>query len=230
MTKNNKIIYLIIVIAIFAFTFLIWRTGVFNNYLPFFLTTDGWNKNEREINKLNNNLEPSREPYPDCKWKKVIGAGLEIWGQSCDYGDKKLEVNASETLPGMFLEDVTKGSPVAIEQLIQIFNLENKSIDSVIPLLSDSKDWKVTDKCIFTKVSINRSDVARYTLMPTGAALKKFESDGKNEPITSTCAGYGMGNSGVQYFEIYNSNPNKVLFINAGQELPMFDENTIVVK
>jgi len=220
MEKNNRIIYLIIGIVIFALAFLIWRTGNFNNYLPFFLTTDGWNKNEREINKLNNNLEPSREPYQDCKWKKVIGAGLEIWGQSCDYGDKKLEVNVSETLPGMFLEDVSNGSPVAIEQLIQVFNLKNKSIDSVIPLLANSKDWKVTDKCTFIKVSINRSDVTRYTLMPTEDAFKKFES---------TCAGYGMGNSGVHYFEIYASNPNKVLFINAGQELPMFDENTIIV-
>ena len=66
--------------------------------------------------------------------------------------------------------------------------------------------------------------------MPTGDALRKFESDGKNEPINSTCAGYGMGNDGVQYFEVYTTNPNKVLFINAGQEPPMFDENTIIIK
>ncbi len=200
---------------------------VFSVYITasiFYLTEQA----NKEISQNEN--KPSREAYPDCKWEKVVGAGLELWGQSCDYVDKKLKVNTSETLPGVFLEDVTNGSPFAIEQLIQVFELKDKSIGSVIPLLSDNEDWKVSDKCAFTKVDNSRTDVTRYTLMPTGDALKKFESDGKNEPINSTCAGYGMGNSGVQYFEIYSSNPSKALFINVGQELPMFDENTILVR
>jgi hypothetical protein len=192
----------------------------------FYLTTQA-NK------KISQNLgltTPSRESFEKCRWKKVIGAGLELWGQSCDFGDKKLEVNTSETLPGVFLEDVTSGSPVAINQLIQVFELKNKSINSVIPLLADNEKWKVSDKCAFTKISNTRNNVTRYTLMPTGDTLKKFESDSKNEPIPDTCAGYGIGNSGTRYFEVYASNPNKVLFINIGQEMPMFDENTIVVK
>ncbi len=312
MKITPKSIYLAIGIILFASLVVLWRNGSLNEYLPFFMTTDGWNKYEREINKTVNNESatisviyrsgqeslfvdfdnardtvtfthpktgtttlpsavsasgaryansdetivfwehqgegslfinneqvfkgtietstPLREAYADCVWEKVEGAGLELWGQSCDFGDTKLEVNASETLPGMFLEDISSGSPVAIQQLIQVFNLPNQKIEDVLPELAKFKDWSNSDSCAFTQTDTSRKDVTRYTLMPTGAALKQYEATAKNEPINSTCAGFGMGNSGIQYFEIYASNPNKALFINVGQEAPLFDENTIVVK
>ncbi len=173
---------------------------------------------------------PSREPYEGCVWKKTTGAGLEFWGQSCDYGEKKLEVNVSETLPGVFLEDVTSGSPVAVQELIRVFELPKGVIEDVLPVLADDMNWNTSDLCAFTKQDSHKTGISKYTLMPTGAALAKFEADGKNEPILDTCAGYGMGNSGVHYFEIHDSNPNKALFIQAGQEAPLFDENTIIVK
>lgn len=37
-------------LAVFLIIFYIWNTGALNNYLPFFMTTDGWNTYEREIN------------------------------------------------------------------------------------------------------------------------------------------------------------------------------------
>lgn len=42
--------YLIIGLALLALAFPAWRTGALNNYLPFFMTTAGWNKHEREVN------------------------------------------------------------------------------------------------------------------------------------------------------------------------------------
>ncbi len=52
MKKDNKYINFIIIFLV-LFLVLFWRTGKINNYLPFFLTTDGWNKIEREINTEN---------------------------------------------------------------------------------------------------------------------------------------------------------------------------------
>lgn len=49
------------------------------------------------------------------------------------------------------------------------------------------------------------------------------------EPIPSTCNGWGIGNSGIHYFEIYDICPNKVLFVKIGQDAPLFDEESIVL-
>lgn len=210
--KNKYLFYLILII--------------FSIYVV--ISNIYFKEQKKEI--LDNLDKPSREAYPDCKWEKVTGVGLELWGQSCDFGYKKLKVNTNEKLSGVFLEDITDESSVSAEQLIKIFELKDKSINSVIPILANDKNWELSEGCAFTETSNKRNNVTRYILMPTGDALKKFENDGKNEPINSTCAGYGMGNDGVQYFEIHASNPNKALFLNIGQELPMFDENTILVK
>lgn len=36
-----------------------------------------------------------------------------------------------------------------------------------------------------------------------------------------------MGNSGMRYFEIFSDKPNKAVFVEIGQETPMFDEKSI---
>jgi hypothetical protein len=97
--------------------------------------------------------------------------------------------------------------------------------------LADSEWWVPEEQCQFTEDQANSTDtVTRYILKPTGPALEKFETLAREEPIVSTCGGYGMGNSGVRRFEIHASNPERALFLELGQEAPLFDEETIVVR
>ena len=49
----------------------------------------------------------------------------------------------------------------------------------------------------------------------------------KQEPVPSTCNGWGTGNSGMRYFEIYDNAPDKAVFVEIGQDAPLFDENSI---
>ena len=49
----------------------------------------------------------------------------------------------------------------------------------------------------------------------------------KQEPVPSTCNGWGTGNSGMRYFEIYDNVPDKAVFMEIGQDAPLFDENSI---
>lgn len=50
----------------------------------------------------------------------------------------------------------------------------------------------------------------------------------QSEPVPAPCNGWGVGNSGQRYFEIHNSNPDKAIFIEIGQDAPLFDENSII--
>lgn len=177
-----------------------------------------------------NPTAPLREAYDGCTWERTKGAGLELWGQSCDFSDQKLRIAASETLPGIFLENITNESPIASEMLIRVFPITSGVIDEVLSILSLEENWREAEGCRFTMDDSTRGDVTRYILQPTGDALQAFTDLAAQEPIVSTCAGYGLGNSGIRYFEIHDSNPEKALFIEIGQEAPLFDEETIQVQ
>ncbi|SMD43398.1 hypothetical protein SAMN00777080_1990 [Aquiflexum balticum DSM 16537] len=169
---------------------------------------------------------PSREPYHGLKWEKVSGAGIEFWAQK----NEELQVGISETLPGAFIEKIENGQPVAIGLAIQVFDLKNGEIEDVLEYLKDFEDWDEEELCAFEKIESPRKGVDRYVLRPTGKALQEYEEKAANEPITTTCGSWGMGNSGIRYFEIHQSNPKKALFIEIGQEAPLFDENSIIVR
>jgi len=170
--------------------------------------------------------KPSRESFDGYKWEKVSGAGIEFWAQR----NEDIQVGISETLPGAFIERIEDGNTVAISLAIQIFELKNQRIEDVFEYIKHQKGWNKKENCAFTKIKSNRQGVDRYILRPTGKALQEFESKSRLNAICTTCGGWGMGNSGTRYFEIHHNNKNKALFIEIGQEAPLFDEETIVVK
>lgn len=42
-----------------------------------------------------------------------------------------------------------------------------------------------------------------------------------------TCHGWGVGNSGARYFEVFHTHPQKAVFVEVGQDMPLFDEQSI---
>jgi hypothetical protein len=175
-------------------------------------------------------IVPSREAYGDCKWERVAGAGISFYGQRCEFEDRVLKVAISETLPGAFLEEETASGSVAIDELIQIFPIPDGDVSAVISTLADDTGWNPAEGCAFSVLEeMSTDDITRYDLRPTGKALVEYSKIASQEPVTSTCNEYGMGNSGVRYFEVHASNPNKALFLEMGQEAPLFDEKSIKV-
>lgn len=167
---------------------------------------------------------PSREPYEGCKWEEVNGIGLKFWGMRCS----DMYMMTFDDTKTATLVKTTSGTVQRAYDYVTLYNINNGDINSVIPELKKSETWNDDDKCEF-KASQNKNGVTKYTLMPTGDALVKFESESHEMPINSTCGGFGAGNSGIQYFEIHDSNPSKALFIWVGQDAPMIDEQTIEV-
>ena len=176
--------------------------------------------------KANLNHKPKREAYAGFVWEKVSGAGIEFWAQR----SKDISVGISETLPGAFIEKQVDGSPVALGLVIQVFHLKNQKIEDVFEVLQDDENWKQSDKCVFHKIACNRKGVTRYELRPSGESLAAYQKQTEEGPVSHTCAIWGSGNSGIRYFEIHESNKNKAIFVEVGQEAPLFDEESIVVK
>lgn len=170
--------------------------------------------------------KPARQAEEGFIWEKVSGAGLEFWAQRSD----SIQVGTSETLPGAFIEWIRDGHPVATRLVMQVFELKNGKIEDVIEQLKVYNDWNEADSCQFQPIESNRPGVERYVLMPTGKALEEFKELGTREPICTTCGSWGMGNSGTRYFEIHANSPHKALFVEIGQEAPLFDEQSIMIK
>lgn len=169
---------------------------------------------------------PTREPYDGFEWEYVFGKYMAFWAQK----SSDIRVVASDSLPEAFIERFENGRFVPIAKIIEIFELENQRIESVLSTLQRSSEWSDCDCCKFHKIKSNSVDVDRYVLKPTGRVLREFRARGATEPITTTCGSWGEGNSGVRYFEIHKNHKDKIVFVEIGQEMPLFDENSLKIK
>lgn len=174
-----------------------------------------------ETDTIAMNYIPSRKAYEGFEWKELLGAGLKLWYQAND----DIRLIADSSLPGIVVVRNGDSSP---HKVIQIFNLPNKSIYDVIDVLKKSNGWDDTQTCRFKEVESGRNGIRKFFMVPDGDYAKKIESEMKTSPIPATCNGWGVGNSGTRYFELHDTNPEKAIFIEIGQDAPLFDETSIL--
>lgn len=166
--------------------------------------------------------EPSRPAYEGFHWERVEGAGLKFWAQS----NGNLRVVTDQELPGAF----TERDGGSRQLVIRVFPLKNRRIEDVLELLSATPGWNAGETGRFEEWTCNqRPSVKRYILVPTGEYGEKYREQSQSEPIPSTCNGWGVGNSGMRYFEIHAGHPDKAIFVEIGQDAPLFDEQSIVL-
>lgn len=161
-----------------------------------------------------------RAPYEGFQWMQVKGCGLSFWAQY----NGQIRIMVDPAIPGVVM--VREGDAVP-HRVMQLFSLKSRSIDDVITSLRQQPGWDETQTCVFKEVKSSRSGIHRYVLTPSGEYARKMEQVMKEEPVPSTCSGWGVGNSGMRYFEVHDSHPDKAIFVEIGQDAPLFDENSI---
>ena len=168
--------------------------------------------------------QPSRAAYEGFEWEIVSGAGLQFWAQR----NASIHMETDPTIPGAKIVWDDRAQP-ASRTVIQIFSLPNEQIDDVLATLHDMPTWSDTITCEFQKHETSREGVTRYTLVPSGEYARQLQILGTTEPIPTTCGGWGVGNSGIRYFEIHDNQPDKAIFMEIGQDAPLYDEQSIVL-
>lgn len=173
--------------------------------------------------------KPSREAYEGFEWEVVSGAGLKFWAQR----NSHVRIVTDDALQAARIE-YTGGDNDHSRIVIRIFPLKNGRVEDVIPLIRQHgidgyTPWRDEDKCAFMTIGSVREGVERYILTPTGKAGREMAELGRKEPIPCTCGGWGVGNSGMRYFETHSSHPGKAVFVEIGQEMPLFDEMSITL-
>lgn len=164
-------------------------------------------------------LQPAFEGF---EWTELSGSGLRLMAQRSE----EIRLLADPSLPGIVM--VRKGDAVP-HRVIQVFSLKNQDINDVIGLLEDSGGWDKSQTCRFREVESGRTGVRRYMLVPDGEYAKKIDGLMRRGPVSETCNGWGSGNVGSRYFEVYDSHPDKAVFVEIGKESPLFDAGSITL-
>lgn len=154
---------------------------------------------------------PSRVPTSGFSWKKLEGKNIKLWVQESPSVHFEIKNNCVN------LNRKSNGGLVS-QNVIRIFSINNKDLSEISEVLEIPSD------CKFSKIISARDGVERYILQPENSERASVEA------VPSTCGGWGVGNSGIRYFELQNHNPDKVIFVEIGQEMPLFDEGSITLK
>lgn len=165
-------------------------------------------------------LTPPRKAYEGFEWTELAGAGLRLKAQR----NATIRLMADPSIPGIVM---VRDGDDAPRVLIRVFDLKNNDINDVKGTLEKSERWDSSQTCKFKQIRSDRDGVRRYALTPDGEYARQVEALMAKEPVPQTCSGWGMGNSGSRYFEIHDAHPDKALFVEIGQDAPLFDENSI---
>lgn len=165
-------------------------------------------------------MKERRTVYEGFEWRKLTGAGIRLMAQKSE----KIRLLADGQLPGIVMVRDGDAKP---HRLIQVFSIKGNDINDVIGQLEKTDGWDKAQPGVFKQVESGRKGVRRYVMIPDGEYATETNRQMKSEPVASTCNGWGVGNSGYRYFEMYDSNPGKVVFVEIGQNAPLFDESSI---
>lgn len=165
-------------------------------------------------------INPSRTAYEGFEWRRVTGLGITLLAQQ----NEDIRIMADPSVPGFA---IVRNNDPQTHPVIRLFYLKNNDINDVLEILRHQKGWNEKQTCQFQEVTTKRNGVRRYLLKPEGNYAREINEQMKKEPVPATCNGWGVGNSGMRYFEIYDNQPDKALFIEIGQDAPLFDEQSI---
>jgi hypothetical protein len=163
---------------------------------------------------------PSRPADKGCVWEKFANAavGLEAWVERCDYGFRKIDFVARGRSLAIRYSD--GGAPENVVDVID--RLPGESGEAAVKRIFAAHTEKtLVSRCVarpFRGMKA-RKDVQRFTFV-----LKKPVPTPEGDVPEPPCGEWGASADGIQYFEVH---PKKILFVRVGQDIPLFDEQTL---
>ena len=163
--------------------------------------------------------ETREAAYPDCQWGEVAGAGLSIWSYTC----ANLRLVADDALPGFALESQDETGQVRRWPAIRVFTKPAEApIDAVLEAVRAASPGAET-------CALEAGAHGDFVLLPTGEAFEahqrfvRGEADGPSMP----CGPMGPLEAGGFTFRAVEGAPDKVVAIDWGTEISIFDPDTL---
>ncbi|HET7715276.1 MAG TPA: hypothetical protein VFK86_06585 [Bauldia sp.] len=174
--------------------------------------------------------EPTGSSVPgSCTWEWKTGGGIGIWAERCDLQTGVWEPRFEASLPGFVLtvDGEDQGT------ILQVFDKPaDADISAILPELRKKGYIPDDDDCVFEPAAIRPAPrtIAFYEIRPIGARLAAFEATPSDEVPDPPCGEYGWSTHGVRYFFTDTRFPERVIYVNTGQDGTMFDDTTITLE
>jgi hypothetical protein len=174
--------------------------------------------------------QPTTSTDPDrCRWEWKTGSGLGVWAERCELDTGVWEIRGDPGLPG-FVLTIDGIDDVAV---LQDFRTPpGADISAILPELRQRGYIPDDGECVFKPADIGPAakTVAFFDIRPTGSRAAAFEATPEDEVPDPPCGDYGWSTHGVRYFMTDSRFPDRVVYINTGQDGLMFDPATVTLE
>lgn len=175
----------------------------------------------------------SLPPIPDwqtdaanCSWKWHEGGGIGLWAETC---------NLNGTIWRMVWDDrhgafVTRGGDIDMGISVQAFSLpDGMGMDALSDQLIAAGHLDTEAPCAWTTVPLREAPrtMSFRVLAPKDPTALAANSSG--EIPVPICGRYGASTHGLRYFITDLRWPDRMVFVEEGQERPLFDPMSITL-
>jgi hypothetical protein len=159
-----------------------------------------------------------------CVWQWLEGGGIGLWAETCRFNGATWQVVWDDGLAAF----VTKNDDIFMGIAVKAFTLSGgASIAALSETLVEAGSLDAKHACIWQTIALRPAprSIAFHVLTPKDqAALSPTVSGDIPEPA---CGPYGTSTHGVRYFMTDLRWPDLAIFVEEGQERPMFDPSSI---
>ena len=173
---------------------------------------------------------PTQSSVPgQCDWLWKTGGGIGIWAERCDLDTGLWEPRFEASLPGFVLTIDGKDEGT----ILQVFDKPaDADVSAILPALREKGYIPDDDECVFAPAAIRPAPrtLAFFEIRPTGSRLAAFEATPEDEVPEPPCGDYGWSTHGIRYFFTDTRFPERVVYVDIGQDGTMFDDTTITLE
>ena len=174
--------------------------------------------------------EPSRPAVEGCAWEQRTDLliGLSAWVQLCDFGFRQIDLFFDNGSLAINYSD--GGEPDPVVQVLDILPDETPAV-ALHRLFEAGADPVIATRCELVPFTLipAAAGAERYTFAPDAAYQSELDAQANPDEVGEPpCGDWGTMPDGTQYFEVQDNAP-RLLFVRAGQDTPLFDEQTLQI-
>jgi hypothetical protein len=178
--------------------------------------------------------QASRPADKGCVWKTLTSKqlGLEVKHQRCDFGYRIIDFVVLPGKPHLYQTMEDTGKKAVLYPVVTVYKMKrDEGPEEAIKRVAFSPLSLYKRKhCLVVQRRLSYLGAAKaaYTLAPDKKYAEKALEAADGDIPEPPCGELGELADSLTYFEFHpTENPERFLFVSAGQDLPMFDETSL---
>ena len=172
---------------------------------------------------------PNAPEFAACKWGEVKGTYLSIWSFACGPEQSNQHLVADDALPGFFLASTVDGREERRLVVRTFAKTPNAPLESILGAVQGASP-RLSADCGFSPAPQGEGDGTAMTLGPVGVVPQQaWEQQQQTGGGDLPCGDMGVGFVGDRYFQVMPGHPDRVVYVDRGSEIQIFDPATLRV-